>query len=467
MIDAAFSTGPMQALFTPRAALARMLEFEAELAHAEAASGVIPRAAAKAIAAQCDVAHYDVTLIVARARTAGNRAIPLVAALTARVAARARGYVHWGATSQDVLDTALVLQLRDALALLAADAKRLDAALAAQARRHRGTPLAGRTLLQQALPTTLGLKLAGTLSALRRHRERLARAREGAAVLQFGGAAGTLASLGVQAPAVERALAAELGLAVADVPWHTQRDRLLEVAAALAALVATLGKLARDVSLLAQTEVAEAFEPAAPGRGGSSTLPHKRNPVGCAIALAAATRAPQLCATMLAAAVQEHERGLGDWAAEWDTLPDLCELAAGSLAAMIEVVEGLDVDAARMRANLDITHGQILTEAVQMALAPHIGRDAAHALVGEVAKEAARQGTAIIDALEADRRVTRWLDNATIERLLDPTRYLGMAGEFVDRVIGADRTSRKAPAKAATRTVRGRRSPAAKPRRRR
>ncbi|HEV8500649.1 MAG TPA: 3-carboxy-cis,cis-muconate cycloisomerase [Casimicrobiaceae bacterium] len=442
MIDPIFSTEPMRAIFAPSATLARMLAFEAALARAEGAAGVIPAAAAAAIAAQCSTASFDAEAIAISARAGGNRAIPLVAALTARVDAAARGYVHWGATSQDVIDTALVLQLRDALGLLTSDITRLGDALAAKARTHRDTPLAGRTLLQQALPVTLGFKLATTLSAWRRHGMRLADAARAVAVLQFGGAAGTLASLGASAPAVERALAGELGLAVPDIPWHTQRDRLCDVAAALGGMIATLGKLARDISLLAQTEVGEAHEPATPGRGGSSTLPHKRNPVGCAIALAAAVRAPNLVATMLAAAVQEHERGLGDWPAEWDVLPDLCELAAGALAAMAGVVEGLEVDAARMRANLDATHGQILAEAAQMALAAHTGRDVAHALVADVAKGATRDGTDLGAALKADTRVTRWLDVRTIDALMDPAQYLGLAGTFVDRVLAAHAAGR-------------------------
>jgi 3-carboxy-cis,cis-muconate cycloisomerase len=327
--------------------------------------------------------------------------------------------------------------MRDALALVASGIARIGDALAIEAKRHRDTPMCGRTWLQQALPVTLGLKLAATLAAVRRHAGRIEHATRQAMVLQFGGAAGTLASLGADAPAVERALAQQLDLGVADIPWHTQRDRLLEVAAALGGVTATLGKLARDISLLAQTEVAEVFEPAAAGRGGSSTLPHKRNPVGCAIALAAAVRAPHLVATMMSAAVQEHERGLGDWPAEWDTLPDLFELAAGSLAAMTAVVEGLDVDPARMRANLDLTRGQILAEAAQMALAVHVGKDVAHALVAEIGKRATTSGGALGDALKADVRVTRWLDAGAIDRLMDAANYLGMSGEFVDRVLAA------------------------------
>jgi 3-carboxy-cis,cis-muconate cycloisomerase len=437
VVDPAFSTDPMRALFAPSASVARMLEFEAALARAEASAGVIPAAAAQAIAAECDARHFDAEALSVAARDAGNRAIPLVAALTRRVDPASRGYVHWGATSQDVIDTALVLQMRDALALVAADLARLNEALAAQAKRHRDTLMAGRTWLQQALPVTLGLKLATTLSATRRHAARIATVAKVAEVLQFGGAVGTLASLGDHAFAVETALARELGLAVADIPWHAQRDRLVDVAAVLGGVAATLGKLARDVSLLAQTEVGEAFEPAAQGRGGSSTLPHKRNPVGCSIALAAAVRAPHLVAAMMSAAVQEHERGLGDWPAEWDTLPALFELVAGALAAMITVVEGLEVDAARMRANLDLTQGQILAEAVQMALAVHVGKDSAHAMLADIGLRAARERRPLGDLLKGDPRVTRWLDSGAIDRLLDPAHYLGVAGELVDRVLAA------------------------------
>ncbi len=414
-----------------------MLDFEAALARAEASVGVIPDSAARAIAAECQTRHYDPEALAIAARDAGNRAIPLVAALTSRVDAASRGYVHWGATSQDMLDTALVLQMRDALGLIASDIARLADALAAQVKRHRDTPMVGRTWLQQALPITLGLKLATTLSAMRRHAARIASVTTEAAVLQFGGAVGTLASLGDKALSVEHALARDLGLAAADIPWHAQRDRLLAVAAALGGLAATLGKLARDLALLAQTEVGEAFEPTAAGRGGSSTLPHKRNPVGCAVALASAVRAPHLVATMMSAAVQEHERGLGDWPAEWDTLPALFELVAGSLAAMITVVEGLEVDAARMRANLDLTHGQILAEAVQMALAVHLGKDAAHSLVADIGRRAAREGAALGVILKRDSRVTQWLDDRAIDRLMDPVQYLGVSGEFIDRVLSA------------------------------
>ncbi len=327
-----FTTDAMRALFDGRARMQRMLDVEAALAGAQARVGVIPADAATAIAACCRAELYDGDAIAEAARNAGNLAIPLVAALTKKVgeaSAAARGYVHWGATSQDILDTALVLQLRDALALIERDIARLGDALASQVDRHRATVMPGRTWLQQGLPVTLGLKLAGVLSALSRDRARLSALPPRLLTLQLGGATGTLASLADRGPDVEQALAEALQLAVADTPWHAHRDRLCELAAALGMLTATLGKLARDIALLAQSEVGEAFEPAAPGRGGSSTLPQKRNPVAASIAIAAAVRVPHLVGTMLAAAVQEHERGLGNWPAEWDTLPEIVLLAAG------------------------------------------------------------------------------------------------------------------------------------------
>jgi 3-carboxy-cis,cis-muconate cycloisomerase len=438
MLDMLFTTDAMRAVFDDTTRVQRMLDFEAGLARAEAATGVIPAAAALSIVQCCSARDYDFAALAAGARNAGNLAIPLVAALTRRVAEvdpEARGFVHWGATSQDAIDTGLVLQLRDALALIAQGLDRFADALAAQARAHRATTLAGRTWMQQALPVTLGLKLAEVLSAADRNRARVTALQPRVATLQFGGAAGTLASLGARGIDVETALASDLGLAVADTPWHTQRDNVCDAAVTLGLVVATLGKLARDVALLAQTEVAEAFEPTAPGRGGSSTLPHKRNPVGAAVALAAAVRVPNLVATMLAAAVQEHERGLGNWPAEWDTLPEICMLAAGALDAMTGVVAGLDVDPAKMRANLDVSRGQIFAEAVQMAVAPALGRDAAHALVGAVCKRAAAEGKHLRDAVRNEPKLRAILDDAALEALFDPGRYLGAADVFIDRAL--------------------------------
>ena len=438
VLETLFTTDAMRAVFSDRSRVQRMLDFESALARAEAAAGVIPPAAATTIERCCRADDFGIAELASKAREAGNLAIPLVAALTRRVAAEdasAAGYVHWGATSQDVIDTGLVLQLNDALALIEADLERLADALATQARKHRATVLAGRTWLQQGPPVTLGLKLATTLSAIDRHRARLASAKARVAFIQLGGAVGTLASLGDQGTAVENSLATSLHLGVPDVPWHTQRDNLCEVAAVLGLVIATLGKLARDVALLAQSEVGEAAEPAAPGRGGSSTMPQKRNPVGAALALAASIRAPGLVATMLSAAVQEHERGLGNWPAEWDTLPEIAMLAAGALASMTNVVTGLEVDAARMTANIERSQGQIMAEAVQMALAPSLGRDAAHKLVADASKRALDAHRHLRDVLSEDPKVRKVLDADALASLFVPSSYLGSADAFIDRAL--------------------------------
>jgi 3-carboxy-cis,cis-muconate cycloisomerase len=295
--------------------------------------------------------------------------------------------------------------------------------------------LAGRTWLQHAAPVTLGLKAAGWLDAVERHRTRFAEVGGRALVLQFGGATGTLAALGERGLAVSHALARELDLTLPAVPWHAHRDRIAEVGTTLGLLVGTLGKIARDVSLLMQTDVAEAFEPGAAGRGGSSTMPHKRNPVTAAVVLAAATRAPGLVATLLSAMVQEHERGLGGWHAEWETLPQLCVLTAGALRQMAETIEGLELDEGRMRANLDATQGQILAEAVTMALGERIGRLSAHELVERACHHAAVTRRHLRDVLGEDPAVTAHLTPAALDHLLDPLHYVGVAAAFVDRVL--------------------------------
>ncbi len=299
--------------------------------------------------------------------------------------------MHWGATSQDVIDTALVLELRAAIDALLADLDRAIKGFTTLAGRHRRTLSVARTLLQHALPMPFGLKLAGYAAALARSRERLTRLRREALVLQFGGAAGTLAALGEHGFGVSERLAALLDLPLPDAPWHTHRDRLAEIAACFGILAGTCGKIARDVTLMMQTEVGEAFEPGAPGRGGSSTLPHKRNPVGAAAALSAATVAPNLVATLLAAQVQEHERAPGGWHTEWMTFPALALVTSGALAAVVEIAQGLEIDVERLRANLELTGGQIMAEAVSFALAEKIGRAEAHALVRELSQQAAQE----------------------------------------------------------------------------
>ena len=440
LFDPLFTTEAMRGIFSDHGRVQAMLDFEAALARAEARSGVLSAAAAAAIGEQCRAELFDVDALASEAAQAGNSAIPLVKALTARVAAGdadAARFVHWGATSQDAMDTGLVLQLRTALAAIDTDLARLALALAALAKTHAPTILAGRTWLQQGPPVTLGLKAAGFLSAVERHRIRLGELRSRVATLQFGGAVGTLAALGDKGVDVSAALADELQLALPDMPWHTQRDRIAEVATTFGLLVGTLGKLARDVSLLMQTEVGEASEPAAPGRGGSSTMPHKRNPVGCAVMLAAAARIPALVSVMLAAMVQEHERGLGGWHAEWETLPEICTLTAGALAQAIAVVEGLQIDPAKMTANLEITNGLILAEAVAMALAEKLGKMKAHQLVEEASARAVRERKHLREILAADSRVTAHVSPAELDRLLDPRGYTGQAERLVARALAA------------------------------
>jgi 3-carboxy-cis,cis-muconate cycloisomerase len=421
-----------------RARLQAMLDFEAALAEAEAGLGVIPASSAGPIRAAAKAGHFDPAAIAAEAARAGNLAIPLVRHLTRRVAdedPEAARHVHWGATSQDVIDTGLVLQLREAVPIVRRHLEAAADAAAVHAARHVETVMAGRTWLQQATPVTFGLKAAGWLEALERGRERISVALDEATVLQFGGASGTLAALGSGGLAVAEALGARLGLAVPDAPWHAHRDRLAALAAALGIAVGTLGKVARDLSLLAQTEVGEAFEAPSEGRGGSSTMPHKRNPVASSVALAAATRAPGLVATLLFAMPQEHERGLGGWPAEWESLPELVLVAAGAARAVAGALEGLVVNPARMRANLDASQGLPLAESVTMALAVPVGKDEAHKLVEAAARRAVDEGRALADVLAEDPAVTRHLGASEIASRLAPENYLGAARGIVERVL--------------------------------
>ena len=346
------SSGPMRTVCDDATTLQHMLDFEAALARAEAATGVIPKDAVEPIATACKAETFDIAELAEAATRSGNLAIPLVKALTAQVArldAEAARYVHWGATSQDVIDTAAMLSLRAGIDVLLADLDRAIKGFAALAQQHRHTAVVARTWLQHALPMPFGLKLAEYAAALHRSKLRLKRLPEETLALQFGGAAGTLAALGDKGLAVSEALARELRLPLPEAPWHTHRDRIAEAASVLAIIAGSCGKIARDVSLMMQTDVGEAFEPAGEGRGGSSTMPHKRNPVAAASALAAATMAPNLAATIFAAQVQDHERSAGPWHAEWPTLPALMLVTSGALAAIVDLAEGLEVDAARMR----------------------------------------------------------------------------------------------------------------------
>ncbi|WP_425518870.1 3-carboxy-cis,cis-muconate cycloisomerase [Pseudomonas lijiangensis] len=438
LFDAYFTQPLMREVFCDAGRVQGMLDFEAALARAQARVGLIPGDVVADIEQSCRAGLFDFDALAVAIGNAGNSAIPLVKALGKQIARRnpeAERYVHMGATSQDVMDTGLILQVRRAIELLERDLQELADALVVQAQRHAQTPLAGRTWLQQATPVTLGMKIAGWLGAVTRHRQRLQEIRPRLLCLQFGGASGSLAALGDQAFAVTEALADELQLSVPDQPWHTQRDRLVEFASLLGMIAGSLGKMGRDISLLMQTEVGEVFEPAAAGKGGSSTMPHKRNPVGAAVMIGAATRAPGLVATLFAAMPQEHERSLGLWHAEWETLPELCCLVSGSLQQALQVVPGLEVDESRMLANLDSTRGLVLAEAVSIELSRRIGRDAAHHLVEQNCRRAVQQGAHLRQVLGEDPQVTAHLSSGELDRLLDPAHYLGQARLWVERAV--------------------------------
>ena len=434
------SSAAMRGICDDATTLQHMLDFEAALARAEAAVGVIPEGAVAPIAQACETESFDIAELAEAATRSGNLAIPLVKALTALVAkadAEAARYVHWGATSQDVIDTAAMLALRAGIDALLADLDRAITGFAALARTHRNTAMVARTWLQHALPMPFGLKLAEYAAALHRSKLRLRRLREETLALQFGGAAGTLAALGDKGLAVAEALARELKLPLPEAPWHTHRDRFAEAASVFAILTGSCGKIARDVSLMMQTDVGEAFEPAGAGRGGSSTMPHKRNPVAAASALGAATMAPNLAATIFAAQVQDHERSAGPWHAEWPTLPALMLVTSGALAAIVDLAEGLEVDAARMRENLDTTHGLIMAEAVAFALADKIGKSDAHHLVEAASKKAVADKKHLRDVLTSDSKVTAHLDAKQIAALFEPMAYQGAAQAMIDRLLAS------------------------------
>lgn len=431
-------TSPVHAVFTLDRRVQAMLDVEAALAEALAEAEVIPASSVAPIRTAAQADRYDLATLIAEADDAGNLLIPLVRHLTREVAAvdaAAAGHVHWGATSQDVIDTALVLQLRAAVGdiLTALDAA-ADAA-ADLAARHVATPIAGRTWLQQATPTTFGAKAATWLDGLARARHRLGLALDDALTVQFGGATGTLSALGAAGPAVADALARRLDLRVPDLPWHTERGRLVDVACALGLACGTLGKVAGDVILLAQTEVGEAREAPAPGRGQSSAMPHKQNPIASVAAAAAAVQAPGLVATMLAAMPQEHERAAGAWQAEWDTLPALVTLTARSAHAMAGALATLVVDEARMRANLDLAGGIARAEGLVAALGPTLGRRQALSVVEAACRQAQSSGRSLADVAAETAEVRAHLDPSDITRALDPVAAAGSSRLFVDRVL--------------------------------
>jgi 3-carboxy-cis,cis-muconate cycloisomerase len=436
LAEAAFSTPEMVSVFSGENQVRQMLAFEAALAQAEARVGVIPSAAADAIGA-VRVEHLDLDALFRDAVPAGTLTIPLARQLGQRVTDEGTKYVHWGATSQDAMDTGLVLQVRQALDLLDSGLVRLGSICADLAERHRRTLMPGRTLLQQALPITFGLKAARWLALVARQLTAVREVRPRVLVVQFGGAAGTLASLGADGLRVLDCLAEELGLAAPEMPWHAERDRVASLAACLGVVAGGMAKIAGDVVLMAQTEVLEVAEAAGPGKGGSSTLPQKRNSVYAVEALAAARLAVGLVPVVLAAMHQEHERAAGAWQAEWSAVPDLFRWTSGAVARACSALDGLEVFPDRMQANLD---EMAMSESLSMALAAHVGKEQAHSLLQAVTRRALSSGQSLREAARQEAGVRSALDERTIDKALDPANYLGATDAFIDRGLSAWRS---------------------------
>ncbi|HXD44631.1 MAG TPA: adenylosuccinate lyase family protein [Pseudolabrys sp.] len=434
----AFGTAAMRAIFSDASLVARYVEVEVALATAEARVGVIPADAAIEIAKRADAAALDVELLRQETDLVGYPILPIVHQLVKQCDEAGR-YVHWGATTQDIMDTAVVLQMRDALTIVGDDIATLRTILADLARKHRDTAMAGRTHLQQALPVTFGYKAAIWLAMFDRHAARLEELKPRVLVGQFAGAAGTLASLGDKGFAVQEALCDELKLGVPVSTWHVARDGFAEAINFLALVTGTLGKIALDVMIMASTEFAEVYEPFVKGRGASSTMPQKRNPISSELMLAASKAVRQHAGLMLDAMVQDFERATGPWHAEWVAIPESFVLTAGALHQAKFALGGLIVDAARMKQNLDMSKGLIVAEAVMMRMAPHIGRQQAHDVVYGACRVVNEQGGTLAEALAAMPEVTRHFDKAAIARMTDPANYAGLAPQMVDRVIGSVR----------------------------
>ena len=433
LIESLATTPALAEVFSDESVLKAMLDFEAALARAEARLGIIPTTAADAITNSAKPGNFDGPALADAAFRAGTPAIPLVKALTDQVRrtnAEAARFVHWGATSQDVMDSAMSLLLKRAEPMLRDDLLRLEKALTGLTERHKESVMLGRTLLQPAPPVTFGLKAAGWLGSVRRGRRRLVNGFRLAAVLQLGGASGTLASLGEHGIAVREALGAELGLETPAAPWHTQRDQLATMICACGVLTGSLGKMARDIALLMQNEAGEAAEPGGEGRGGSSTMPHKRNPTACSLTLAAAQRVPGLVASFLSAMVQEHERAVGGWQAEWPVVAAVVQSTGVAVASMAEVAEGLSVDTEKMRVNIERTNGLIFAERAMMLLGSKLGRDVAHKLLDAAATKSVSEGRNLASVLAEIPEVNAHLGPAELKQLEVSEQYLGSAEAF-------------------------------------
>jgi 3-carboxy-cis,cis-muconate cycloisomerase len=434
-----FSTDAMRAVWSDENRTQKYLDIEAALARVQARLEIIPQDAADEIVKNCTLDKIDMAKLRAQTERIGYPVLGVVSQLNALCRNKLGEYCHWGATTQDITDTATVLQIREALVLVDEDLTAISAALADLARRYRDTPMIGRSNLQQAVPITFGYKMAGLLSAVERHRERLEQLRPRVLMGEFAGASGTLASIEHGAMETQEGLMAELGLAQPVIAWHTIRDTIAEVGCFLGLVGGTLGKVSMDVKLMMQTEVGEVYEPYAHGRGSSSTMPQKRNPISSCYIHAGISVVRQHTAALLDAMVADHERSTGPWEIEWISLPESFCLLAGALKQTRSVLSGLEVDAERMRANLEMTNGLVMSEAVMMGLGPYLGREYAHDLVYDICREAIRQNRPLLDLLAETPDIAKHLDRAELAKLCDPANYLGQSGVMVDRVLNRRR----------------------------
>jgi 3-carboxy-cis,cis-muconate cycloisomerase len=432
-----FSTEAMRAVFSDENRVQKYLDFEGALARAQARLGIIPKDAAEEICRHCHTAEIDFAKLKIQTERIGYPVLPVVQQLVVLCRDGLGEWCHWGATTQDITDTATVLQIREALVLIERHLDAIIGALAVLARKYRDTPMAGRSNLQQAVPITFGYKVATLLAAFARHKERLNELRARVLVGEFGGAAGTLSSLGGRGLATQGELMKELKLGVPAIAWHTVRDCIAEVGCFLGLLTGTCGKIALDVKLLMQTEVEEVYEPFHEGRGSSSTMPQKRNPISSVYITALVSVVRQQVAALLDAMVEDHERATGPWEIEWIVLPEIFCLSAGALAQTEFVLNGLQVDEKKMRANLDLTKGLIVSEAVMMGLGPYLGRQYAHDLVYDICRKVVTTGRPLVDLLAENPEIAKHLDRRALEKLCDPANYLGEAGAMVDRVLAA------------------------------
>jgi 3-carboxy-cis,cis-muconate cycloisomerase len=440
-----FGTAEMRDIFSDEALVGRYLEAEAALARAQARMGVVPKETAEAIDAASHALQIDYDRLRRETEIVGYPILPLVHQLSA-AAGDAGRFVHWGATTQDIMDTGNVLQIRAALAIVERDLREVRSILAEMARKYRDTPMAGRTHLQQALPVTFGYKAAVWLSSIDRHIERVEQARPRVLVGEFSGAAGTLASIGEGGLEMQRLFCEELGLNQPSITWHVARDGIAEAVTLLGLITATLGKIATDVMMMSATEFGEVSEPFVPGRGASSTMPQKRNPISSELMLAAAKAVRQHVAAMLDSMIHDFERATGPWHLEWVSLPESFLLTASSLANAKFMLAGLEVHEQRMRENLDLTHGLIVAEAIMMAVAPKLGRQHAHDVVYEACRKSIEGNGQLADILAGMPEIVEALGSAeAIRRHCDPANYLGLAGQMVDCVLAARPAAQNEP----------------------